>query len=82
MGMKEMTSWPIDKTLFIDGQNMKCDFKFGMTMAIPFLVCPIHVTLSSSHTMNLHSSKMMKGKSVGTIKTADQPPNQKARGNC
>ena len=81
MAMNETMLWLIGRPLLIDGRNMKCTSNFGMTMAIPFLVHQICIPLSLSPMMNQYSSKMTRGKPVGTIKTASQPPNQKARGN-
>jgi hypothetical protein len=82
IGMKEMTSWPIDRTLLIDGWNIKFDSKFGMTVAIHFFVHPISALHSSlSHMMNQYSSKMMKERLAETIKTVGQLPNQKVMGS-
>jgi len=79
----ETMSWLIDMRSCNDGQITKPISNFGMIMEFPFksLIHLIHTTSSLSHTMNLYSSKMMKGKPPGAIKTAGQPPNQKARGN-
>ncbi len=62
---------------------MKPISKFGMAMAFPILIIQlIRVPLSLSPTTNPHSFKMMKGRPVETIKTANQLLDQKAMGNC
>ena len=72
--------WPIERCLFIAGQNMNCDFHFGMTMKTPFLAHPICVHLSLLPVMNLYSSKMMKGAPVGVIKSQDSRLAPKPKG--
>ncbi len=72
MVMKETTLWPIDRPSFIDGQNMKWDSNFGMTVTIPFAFHPIVVPSSLSHMMSQHSFKTMKEKLARVIKTVKQ----------
>ncbi len=82
MAMNVTTLWPINGSLFINGQIIKHVSQFGTTMAFPILVKPIHIPWSLSPMMNPHFFKMTKGWPVGTIKTASQPLDQKVIGNC
>ena len=81
MVMKETTLWPIDRPSFIDGQNMKWDSNFGMTVTIPFAFHPIVVPSSLSHMMSQHSFKTMKEKLARVIKTVKQLLNWKVMAN-
>lgn len=83
-GMREMTLWPINVHLLVVVQIMKHISNFGMIMEIPFPFL-MHLIRTASFlllTINPCSFKMTRGRPVGTIKIASQPPSQKVRGNC
>ena len=80
-GTKEMTSWPIDRPLFVSEPDTKCDSHFGTPIGICVVTHLIQVPSFSSPTKSLFSSKTTRDQLLGAIKTATQPLNWKVRGN-